>query len=335
MTMQAVRVHAYGGPEVLTVETLPKPAAGPGEVLIRVTAAAVTFFDLLNRRGDLAKRAHYKGDSELPLSPGYQGAGIVEAVGDGVEGLAPGVRVAWSWGGTGAYASHVVIPAGQAIVVPDGIGLETAAGSLVQGWLAHALTHIAYPVREGDWCVVQSAAGGVGSLISQFARMRGGRVIGITSNEAKAEVAWETADEVVVSGTSDVAAEVKRITGGKGARVVYDAVGKDAFETNLDCLAPLGFLVNFGQASGYIDPIDPMSLIPKGSPFVTRFNLGAIYSGFPDWEFVEKFFGWIQEGRISVRIDRTYALADAPKAHAAVEQRESAGRVLLCPDAAR
>ncbi|MER8260693.1 quinone oxidoreductase family protein [Streptomyces albidoflavus] len=332
MTMKIIRQHAYGGPEVLELEDLELPEPGPGEVLLRTHAAAITFFDILNRRGDLKKRDYYKADAELPLEPGYQGSGHVEALGPGVTEVAVGDRVAWALA-AGSYASHVIAPAKVLIPVPDDIDLGEAAGLPVQSLLAYKLTHEGYPVAEGDWCLVQSAAGGVGQLVTQFATMRGGRVIGVVSTEEKA--AWAKAagaEEVIVSATADFAAEARRITGGKGVQVVYDAVGKDTFEGSLDSLAPRGYLVNYGQASGFIPPLDLMALNDKGSLYVTRFCLPHFFEeDWPPQQFLARCFQWMREGKLTVRIDSTYPLGRAADAHAAVEGRRTSGRVLLLP----
>jgi len=330
--MQIIRQHSYGAPEVLQIEDLTLPDPGPGEVLLRTEAAAVTFFDILNRRGDLAPRDYYARDAALPLSPGYQGAGIVEKLGPEVTSVAVGDRVAWAMA-DGAYATHVVAPEAILVAVPDDVDLGAAAGVMIQGLLAYKLTHEAYPLAEGDWCLVQSAAGGVGTLITQFAKRRGAKVIGVTSTAEKAVVAKEAgADEVIVSSTTeDVAAEVKRRTGGPGVRVVYDAVGKDTFQANLESLAPRGYLVNFGQASGFVPPIDLMELNDRGSLYVTRFCLPHYFEEWPPRAFLAELFGWIGSGEIDVRIDSRFPLAQAAQAHARVENRESSGRVLLVP----
>jgi NADPH2:quinone reductase len=338
MTMPAVQMHSYGGPEVLTLGEVPKPVAGTGEVLVRVHAAAVTFWDITHRRGDLREMdGYYDYIPGLPMTPGYEAAGVVEAVGPEVTEYQVGDRVAWTWLDSGAYATYANVPVSYVFPVPDGVDLDQAAGGLVQGSLAYGLTHFAYPVREGDWCLVQSAAGGAGSLVTQFARLRGGRVIGVASTEEKAVVARAAgAEEVIVSTNSDVVEEVMRITEGKGVNVVYDAVGKDTFEMNLDSLTPLGHFVNYGQSSGFLPPIDAMSLPAKKCPFITRFSLESIVDrdDFAKWQEVyrEYFFDFVREGKISVHIDRCYDLADAAKAHAAVEQRETSGRVLLRPN---
>jgi NADPH2:quinone reductase len=330
MTMRAVRVHSYGAPEVLQLGEYEIPVPKAGEVLVEVTVAAVSFYDICNRRGDFADRNYYKEAAVLPLSPGYQGGGVVAAVGGDVTSVGVGDRVAWL-GGSGSYATHMTIPAAFLIPVPDDIDLEQVAGCVVQGLVAYKVTHEAYPVQPGEWCLVQAAAGGVGSLICQLAKLRGAKVIGVTSSEQKVPIAHQAgADEVLLSTRDDLAAEVKRITGG-GVRVVYDGVGKDAFDMNLDSLAPRGYLVIYGQTSGFVPPFDLMTLQDKGGLYLTRWVLQHYVSAWPDQDYVDKLFGWMRSGELVVHIDRRLPLDKAVEAHAAVEGRQTAGRVMLVP----
>jgi NADPH2:quinone reductase len=329
--MQAIRVHSYGGPEVMQWEELPMPIPGPGQALIRVEAASVNFLDVQKRRGELVGQAFYRraGGSEpdLPATLGSQGVGIVEQLGPEVSEVRVGDRVVFAGS---SYATHAVAPAGWLIPVPDGINIEQAAAGLNQGFLAYAFTHFAYPVKAGEWCLIQAAAGGIGLLLCQMAKIRGGRVIGVTSTAEKGEVARAAgADEVIISKQSDIAKEAKRITDGGGVSVVYDGVGKDTFEASLDSLAPGGYLVVYGQSSGYVPPFDLMKLQEKGSVFLTRTNGRPYFKEYP--HYLEQFVPWIKKGTLSIRIDRTYPLADAAQAHAAFEMRQVSGRVLLLP----
>jgi NADPH:quinone reductase len=327
--MKAIRIHAYGGPEVMQFEELPAPVPGPGEALVRIHAASVNFIDVQKRRGELAGQAFYNryGGDQLPALMGSQGVGVVEALGSGVANVKPGERVSF-WGNS--YATHTVLPAARLVRLPDELSFELAAAGLNQGFIAYAFTHHAYPVKPGDWCLVQAAAGGVGLLLCQMAKIRGGRVIGVTSKEEKAKFVREAgANEVIVSSRSDIAKEARRITDGRGVNVVYDGVGKDTFEANLDSLAPAGYLVIYGQSSGYVPPFDIMRLQEKGSLFLTRTNALPWIGEYP--RYLQQFVTWIQQGRLSVRIDRTYRLAEAAKAHEAFEQRQISGRVLLLP----
>jgi NADPH2:quinone reductase len=327
--MQAIRIHAYGGPEVMRLEELPTPVPGPGEALVRVHAASVNFIDVQKRRGELVGQAFYQRWSgpELPMFLGSQGVGVVDELGPGAGKLKIGDRVSF-WGNS--YATHLAIPEARLVRLPDDLTFEHAAAGLNQGFLAWAFTHRTYPVKPGDWCLVQAAAGGVGLLLCQMAKIRGGRVIGVTSKEEKAKFVREAgAEEVILSTRLDIAKEVRRITDGRGVNVIYDGVGKDTFDADLDSIAPLGYLVIYGQSSGFIPPFDLMILQEKGSPYLTRANGLPYVSEYP--QYMEQFVTWIREGRLSVRIDRTYPLADAAKAHEAFERREISGRILLLP----
>lgn len=329
--MRAIRIHSYGGPEVMQLEDLPTPSPGVGQVLVRVEAASVNFLDVQKRRGELVGQAFYKraglNEPDLPATQGSQGVGVVEAVGAEVSNVRVGDRVVFVGS---SYATHALAPAAWLIPVPDGITVEQAAAGMNQGFLAYAFTHCAYPIKAGEWCLIQAAAGGIGLLLCQMAKIREGRVIGVTSSREKAEAVRSAgADEVIISKESDIAKEARRITEGRGVSVVYDGVGKDTFEANLDSLAPGGYLVIYGQSSGYVPPFDLMKLQEKGSLFITRTN-GLPYSKeYP--RYLEQFVTWVKQGKLSIRVDRTYPLAEAALAHAAFEQRQISGRVLLLP----
>jgi len=329
--MRATRIHAYGAPEVMRLEELPLPLPRAGEAVVRVQAASVNFLDVQQRRGELVGQAFYRragmGASDLPATLGSQGVGIVDAIGSEVSNVRIGDRVSFVGG---SYASHAVVPAVRLIRIPDGLSFEQAAAGMNQGFLAYAFTHFAYPVKAGDWCLVQAAAGGIGLLLCQMAKIRGGQVIGVTSTPAKAEFAREAgADAVIIPTQSDIAKEARRITQGRGVSVVYDGVGKDTFAASLDSLSPGGYLVIYGQSSGYVPPFDLMTLQEKGSLFLTRTNGLPYLKEYP--HYLELLVEWIKQRKISIRIDRTYALADAVQAHAAFERREISGRVLLLP----
>ena len=327
--MKAVRVHAYGGPEAMRIEELPTPVPGPGEALVRIHAASVNFIDVQKRRGELVGQAFYNrwGGADLPVSMGSQGVGVVEAVAPGAEKFKAGDRVGF-WGTS--YATHIAIPEMRLVPLPAGLSFENAAAGLNLGFLAWAFTHRTYPVKPGDWCLIQAAAGGIGLLLCQMAKIRGGRVIGVTSKEEKAKHVREAgADEVIISTQADIAKEARRITDGRGVNVVYDGVGKDTFEANLDSLAPTAYFVIYGQSSGYVPPFDLMILQEKGSPYLTRINGLPYAAEFP--QYAQQFAQWVSEGRIKVRIDRTFPLAEASKAHEAFERREVSGRILLLP----
>lgn len=329
--MQAIRICSYGGPEVMRMEQLALPVLGPGQVLVRVRAASVNFLDVQKRRGELVGQEFYRrgktGEPDLPATLGSQGVGIIEALGPEIGSFAIGDRV--SFAGE-SYATHALVPAKRLVPIPEGISFEQAAAGMNQGFLAYAFTHFTYPVKAGDWCLVQAAAGGLGHLICQMVKIRGGRLIGVTSSEERVQIVREAgADAVIVSSISDIAAEARKITAGRGVSVVYDGVGKNTFAASLDSLAPAGYLVIFGQSSGYIPPFDVMTLQEKGSLFLTRTNGLPYLSEYPN--YLEKLVRWLREGRLSIRIDRTYPLADAAQAHAALEGRRVNGRVLLVP----
>jgi len=329
--MHAIRIHSYGGPELMKLEELPLPVPGPGQARVRVEAASVNFLDVQKRRGELVGQAFYRRagnhEPDLPATMGSQGVGIVEELGPEVSNVHVGDRVAFAGD---SYATHALAPAAWVIRVPDGIGPEEAAGGMNQGFLAYAFTHFAYPVKPGDWCLIQAAAGGIGLLLCQMAKMREGRVIGVTSAAEKARFVMEAgADEVIISKEADIAKEVRRITAGRGVNVVYDGVGKDTFEASLDSLTPGGYLVIYGQSSGYVPPLDLMTLQEKGSLFLTRTNGLPYIKEYP--RYLEKFVTWVRGGELSIRIERRYSLSEAAQAHTAFEQRQVSGRVLLLP----
>jgi NADPH2:quinone reductase len=328
-TMRAIRIHSYGGPEVMQWEELPLPIPGPGHVRVRVEAASVNFLDVQKRRGELVGQAFYRRGSEpeLPAAMGSQGVGVVEAIGPEVSNVQVGDRVVFVGD---SYATHALAPAAWLAHVPDGVAIEQAAAGMNQGFLAYAFTHFAYPIKPADWCLIHAAAGGIGLLLCQMAKLRGGRVIGVTSSEEKAKPVKEAgADEVIISTRSEIAKEARRIAGGRGVSVVYDGVGKDTFEASLDSLAPGGYLVIYGQSSGYVPPFDLMKLQEKGSLFLTRTNGSPYRKEYP--HYLEQFVVWLKQGKLSIRIDRTYPLAEAAQAHTAFEQRKVSGRILLFP----
>ena len=327
--MQVIRIHAYGGPEVMQIEELPLPEPRPNQVVVRVHAASVNFLEIQKRRGDLVGQAFYRHGNapDLPATLGSQGVGVIETLGSDVHNFRIGDRVSFVGD---SYASHAVVPSARLMRIPDGISFEQAAAGMNQGFLAYAFTHFAYPIKAGDWCLIQAAAGGIGLLLCQMAKIRGGRVIGVTSTAEKAEAAKNAgADAVVISTHSAIAKEARGITEGRGVSVVYDGVGKDTFEASLDSLAPGGYLVMYGQSSGYVPPFDLMKLQDKGSLFLTRTNGIPYIKEYP--RYLEQFVEWVKDGKLTIKIDRTYPLAEAALAHAAVEQRQVSGRVLLLP----
>jgi NADPH2:quinone reductase len=322
--MRAIRVHANGGPEVLTLEEVAPPAPGPGQVLVRVAATGLNYIETYQRTG------LYKLD--LPFTPGGEFAGTIEALGPGVTGWVPGDRVATTRG-AGGYAELALASIDQLVRVPEGVDLKVAAAMLLQGMTAHYLAYSTFPLKPGDTCVVTAAAGGVGLLLCQIAKALGARVIGLVGSEEKGALAREAgADEIVLYAREPFAPRVRELTGGRGADVVFDSVGASTWENSLDSLRPRGMLVNFGNASGPMPPISPLVLMNKGSLFLTRPTLWH-YIATPEelsWRAGD-LFGWLQAGKLAVRVDREFALADAAQAHIALESRQTMGKVLIIP----
>jgi NADPH:quinone reductase len=322
--MQAVRIHRFGGPDEMVLEELPTPEPGPGQARVRVGAAGVNYSEVGQRTGS-------RGDP-LPLIMGREGAGTVEAIGSGVTEVAVGDRVVWS-GIPGAYASQAVVPAARLAPIPDGLSDQQAAAALLQGMTAHYLACSTFPLQSGQSCLVHAAAGGVGLLLCQIAKRRGARVLGTVSTEAKAALAREAgADEVILYSQQDFEAEVKRLTDGRGVDVVYDAVGKDTFAKSLKCVARRGMLVHYGQASGPVPPLDTAALGGQGSVFLTRPSLLDYTYTRPELlARSAETLGWVLDGSLKLRIDRTYTLAEAPQAHRDLTGRRTAGKLLLLP----
>src|ERR671933_642039 len=323
--MKAIRVNEYGGPEVLSYEDVPVPEPGPGEGRVRLAASGVNFIDVYQRTGTYPM--------DLPFTLGQEGAGEVEEVGEGVEEISPGDYVAFA-GVPGAYAEYVVAPVER--LVPFNVTLveaRMAAAVMLQGMTAHYLTHSTSPIEEGQSVLVHAAAGGVGLLLVQMAKMRGATVIGTAGSEEKARLAKDAgADEVIVYTERDFVEETDRITGGEGVYVVYDSVGKDTFDGSLDCLRRRGHMVLFGQSSGPVPPFDLQVLNQKGGLFVTRPAL-AHYTVTREellWR-AESLFSWIGQDNLSVRIGGTYKLSDAQFAHQDLEGRKTTGKLILIP----
>ncbi|GAB4185433.1 MAG: quinone oxidoreductase [Roseiflexaceae bacterium] len=320
--MRAVRVHSYGGPEVLNVDQVPTPTPGPGEVLVRVAAAGVNFIDIYQRSGQ------YK--VPLPWTLGQEAAGVVEALGEGVSDLQVGQPVAYAMQ-TGSYAEYAVVPAWKVVPVPEGVDLKLAAAVMLQGMTAHYLAHSTYPLKAGETAVVHAAAGGVGLLLTQLAKLRGATVIGIVSTEAKAALARAAGADLIAT-YDDFDSVARAQTGGRGADVVYDSVGQATFQRSIAALRPRGYLALFGQSSGAVPPFDPQILNSSGSLFLTRPTL-AHYTLTREellWRAGD-LFDLIASGKLSVRVDRSYPLDEAGAAQTALASRETSGKVLLIP----
>jgi len=268
----------------------------------------------------------------VPFTAGVEGAGTVEALGPEVGGLKQGDRVAYA-GALGAYAEYAAVPAGRLVRLPGGTDAHTAAAAMLQGMTAHYLCHSTYPLKPGEAALVHAAAGGVGLLLVQMAKMLGARVIGTVSTEEKARPARDAgADEVIIYTKADFEAETKRLTGGRGVDVVYDSVGKTTFEKSLNCLVPRGYLVLFGQASGPVPPFDPQVLNAKGSLFLTRPTLGNYTATSQELnERAGDVLGWVASGRLRLRIEATLPLAEAAEAHKRLAGRGTSGKLLLIP----
>jgi NADPH:quinone reductase len=322
--VRAVIAEAHGGPEVLGLAERDAPEPGAGQLLIDVAAAGVNFMDIYQREG----RPPYRGD--VPFVPGGEGAGTVAAVGPGVDGARKGDRVAWT-GVPGSYAEQVIIPADRAVLVPDGIDLQTAAAVMLQGMTAHYLVTDTYPVTAGDPVVVHAAAGGVGLLLTQMVKMRGGVVIGTTSTPQKAELAHGVGADHVV-GYEGFGATVREVTGGEGAAVVYDGVGRATFDESLAALRRRGYMVLFGAASGPVPPLDPQRLNVGGSLFLTRPTLvDYIETRQELLSRADELFRWVAEGKLAVRIGGRYPLDEAARAQEDLAARRTTGKLILLP----
>ena len=268
----------------------------------------------------------------LPFTPGMEGAGVVESVGEGVTEVQLGDRVAYAMA-VGAYAELAAVPSWQLVKIPATMDFSSAAAAMLQGMTAHYLTHSTYAIQRGDTILVHAAAGGAGLLIAQMAKRRGARVIGTVSTEEKARLARSAGvDEVILYTEADFEAEVKRLTEGKGLPVVYDSVGKTTYEKSLNCLRPRGMMVLFGQSSGAVPPIDPGILAAKGSLYLTRPSLGH-YSATREelLSRADDVLGWVSKGELKLRIEKTFALSDAAEAHRELESRRTTGKLLIIP----
>ena len=322
--MKAIHVKEPGGPEKMELVDTPTPTPGPGQALVRIAASGVNFIDVYFRSG------LYKAD--LPMTPGSEAAGTVEAVGSDVTLVAPGDRVAYAMV-RGSYADYAVVPQAQLVKVPEAVDLPSAAAAMLQGMTAHYLTHSTFPLSAGQTCLVHAAAGGAGRLIAQMAKARGARVLGTVSSPEKAAVAAAAGvDHTIDYTTTDFDVEVKRLTGGDGIDVVYDSVGKTTFEKSLSCLRPRGMLVLFGQSSGPVPPFDPQVLNTRGSVFLTRPSL-AHYVLTRDellWRAGDVLTA-VERRTLNLRVDRSYPLGEAGSAHRDLESRRTTGKLLLVP----
>jgi NADPH2:quinone reductase len=322
--MRAIRAEKQGGPEVMQLVEIATPKPGAGQALIRVEAAGVNFVDIYQRSGAYTMA--------LPVPMGLEGAGTIEELGSGVEGLKIGMRVAWAQV-QGSYATHLVAPAEKLVAVPEEVSAQLAAAVMLQGTTAHYLVNDTFPLQAGQTCLVHAAAGGVGLILCQLAKRKGARIIATAGNDEKAALARGAgADEVIVYARQDFEAETRRMTGGKGVDVAYDSVGKDTWERSLRSLRPRGMLVLFGQSSGAVPPLSPQLLYQHGSLFLTRPSL--MHYTATRAELLGRataIFALIRDGKLSVRIGATLPLAQAAQAHEMLAARKTTGKVLLQP----
>ncbi|HUJ13642.1 MAG TPA: quinone oxidoreductase [Thermoanaerobaculia bacterium] len=321
--MHAIQVRQTGGPEALEYVETDKPNPKAGEVLVRLESIGINFIDVYHRTG------LYK--LPLPLTPGSEGAGVVEETGEGVRDFKKGDRVAWAMS-AGSYADYAVVAASKLVPIPDRVDFKTAAAAMLQGMTAHYLALSTYPLKIGESALVHAAAGGVGGLLVQIAKMRGARVFGTVSTDEKAKIAREDGADAVIKYTeTDFEAETLRLTNGIGVNVVYDSVGKTTFDKSLNCVARRGLLALFGQSSGPVPPFDPARLAKNGI-YLTRPSL-AHYTAERDellWR-ARDVLSWIGEGKLRLRIDREIPLRDAAEAHRLLESRKTMGKLLLKP----
>lgn len=320
----AIRIHKSGGPEVLSWDEVEVGSPGPGQARIRHTAIGLNFIDTYHRSGLYPL--------PLPAILGSEGAGVVLEVGPGVTEVKPGDRVAYA-GPVGAYAEERLVAADRLVSLPDDVDDRVAAAAMLKGMTAQYLLRRTHRVEGGETILLHSAAGGVGLIAAQWAKSLGATVIGTVSTDAKAVLARDAGcDHVVVTSRESFVARVKEITGGAGVSVVYDAVGKDTFDGSLDCLAPLGLMVSFGNASGPVPPISPLLLAQKGSLFLTRPTLMTYTARREDLlATAADLFAVVRSGAVKVRIDATYPLREAGLAHAALEARRTTGSTVLLP----
>ena len=321
----AIRFHQAGGPEVLNWEEVEVGAPGPGEARVRQHAVGLNFIDVYHRNG-LYPVA-------LPSGIGMEGAGVVEALGEGVADLAPGDRVAYAGGPLGAYAEVRCLPAHRLVKLPESLSFQQGAAMMLQGLTVQYLLSRTYAVKAGDTILVHAAAGGVGLIACQWAKALGATVIGTVGTDAKAELAKaHGCDHAIVYTRENFTARVREITGGAGVPVVYDSIGKDTFMGSLDCLAPLGLLVSFGSASGPVPPFDLGILAPKGSLYVTRPTLATYTAKREDLTaMAAELFQMVGSGKVKIEVGRTYALKDAASAHRDLEARRTTGSTVLLP----
>ena len=325
MRAKAIRIAANGGPEVMEYVDVEVGQPGPGEALVRQHAVGLNFIDVYFRTGLYPQ--------PLPAGLGQEGAGVVEAVGEGVTHVQPGDRVAYAGGPNGAYAELRTMPAHVLVKLPDAVGFETAAAMMLQGLTVQYLFRSTYPLMSGQTILFHAAAGGVGLIACQWARALGVNLIGTVGSKEKGELALaHGAAHVINYNEEDIVTRVREITNGTGVPVVYDSVGKDTFFRSLDCLKPRGLMVSFGNSSGAVEPFSPGELAKRGSLYLTRPTLGAYMATRSELEaMAADLFGMVESGKLKVDVNQTFPLAQAAEAHRYIESRQAVGRVLLIP----
>ena len=325
MRAKAIRIAANGGPEVMEYVDVEVGQPGPGEALVRQHAVGLNFIDVYFRTG--------RYPQPLPAGLGQEGAGVVEAVGEGVTHVQPGDRVAYAGGPNGAYAELRTMPAHVLVKLPDAVGFETAAAMMLQGLTVQYLFRSTYPLMSGQTILFHAAAGGVGLIACQWARALGVNLIGTVGSKEKGELALaHGAAHVINYNEEDIVARVREITKGAGVPVVYDSVGKDTFFRSLDCLKPRGLMVSFGNSSGAVEPFSPGELAKRGSLYLTRPTLGAYMATRSELEaMAADLFGMVESGKLKVDVNQTFPLAQAAEAHRALESRRTTGSTVLLP----
>ena len=326
--MRAIGVNAFGGPEALDMLDMPAPEPGAGEVRVKLTLAGLNFIDIYMRSGAYKKSDTYK--TPLPMVLGMEGAGTVDALGEGVEGLASGQRVAWCIH-RGSYAEYAVVPAWKLVPIADDVPDDIATALQLQGCTAHYLSHSAFPLTEGQSCLVHAGAGGVGQLLVQLAKARGAIVLTTVGSEDKADIARARgADHMILYQQQDFREEVMRITGGEGVHVVYDAVGRETISRSIRSLRRRGTIINYGGASGLVEAVSPLELAEAGSVFFTRPHLADYMASAQEIRArTDDLFAHWRAGRLQVAIDRTLPLEAAAEAHRLIEGRGTRGKILL------
>ena len=325
MRAKAIRIAANGGPEVMEYVDVEVGQPGPGEALVRQHAVGLNFIDVYFRTGLYPQ--------PLPAGLGQEGAGVVEAVGEGVTHVQPGDRVAYAGGPNGAYAELRTMPAHVLVKLPDAVGFETAAAMMLQGLTVQYLFRSTYPLMTGQTILFHAAAGGVGLIACQWARALGVNLIGTVGSKEKGELALaHGAAHVINYNEEDIVTRVREITNGTGVPVVYDSVGKDTFFRSLDCLKPRGLMVSFGNSSGAVDPFSPGELAKRGSLYLTRPTLGAYMATRPELEaMAADLFGMVESGKVKIEVNQSFPLAQAADAHRALESRRTTGSTVLLP----